>query len=229
MRPLAIALLTYSLAMPTTAQEPAGPMTPARTAQTQTPQQALAQPQGRLKIGVALEGGGALGEAHIGVLKWFEEHHIPIDYLAGTSMGGLVGGMYATGKSTDELKELVESSNWDLLLGGGTPYEDLSFRRKEDARAVPNSIIIGLKNGPTLPSGLNSGHQVNLMIDRETLNYSNISSFNDLPIPFRCVSTELISGKAHVFQDGSLSDAMRATLSIPGAFAPVRQGDKIFV
>ena len=220
-----VALLALLLSCPCIAQEaPPAPPQPA-------PSRAEVQPSPakRLKIGVALEGGGALGEAHIGVLKWFEEHHIPIDYLAGTSMGGLVGGMYATGKSADELKELVESSNWDLLLGGGTPYEDLSFRRKEDARAVPNSIIIGLKNGPTLPSGLNSGHQVNLMIDRETLNYSNISSFNDLPIPFRCVSTELISGKAHVFQDGSLSDAMRATLSIPGAFAPVRQGDKIFV
>src|SRR5215469_2372663 len=229
MRPLAIALLTYSLAMPTTAQEPAGPMTPARTAQTQTPQQALAQPQGRLKIGLALEGGGALGEAHIGVLKWFEEHHIPIDYLAGTSMGGLVGGMYATGKSADDLRSLVETANWPLLLGGATPYTDLSFRRKEDERAVPNSITIGLKNGASLPPGLNSGHQINLMIDRETINYSNIASFDELPIPFRCVSTELISGKPYVFQSGSLSDAMRATVSIPGVFAPVREDNKIFV
>src|SRR5215469_7408155 len=229
MRPLAIALLTYSLAMPTTAQEPAGPMTPARTAQTQTPQQALAQPQGRLKIGVALEGGGALGEAHIGVLKWFEEHHIPIDYLAGTSMGGLVGGMYATGKSADELRNIVKNADWPTLLGGGTPYQDLSFRRKEDARAVPNSVTIGLKHGATFPQGLNTGHQINLLIDHETLDYSNISSFDELPIPFRCVSTELVSGKPYVFENGSLSDAMRATISIPGVFAPVRQGDKIFV
>src|SRR5215469_16017495 len=145
MRPLSIALLTCSLAMPSAAQEPVGPMTPASSAQTQTLQQAPAQPQGRLKIGVALEGGGALGEAHIGVLKWFEEHHIPIDYLAGTSMGGLVGGMYATGKSADELRHLVETAEWPLLLGGATPYSDLSFRRKEDARAVPNAIYIGLK------------------------------------------------------------------------------------
>jgi len=183
----------------------------------------------RPKIGLALEGGGALGEAHIGVLKWFEEHHIPIDYLAGTSMGGLVGGMYATGKSADDLRRLVESADWDLLLGGATPYEDLSFRRKEDKRAIPNSITIGLKNGLSLPPGLNTGHQISLLIDRETLDYSNISSFDDLPIPFRCVSTELVSGKSHVFQDGSLSEAMRATISIPGVFAPVRQGNKVFV
>jgi NTE family protein len=182
-----------------------------------------------LRIGVALEGGGALGEAHIGVLKWFEEHHIPIDYLSGTSMGGLVGGLYSTGKSADDLRAIVETAGWPLLLDGGTPYQDLIFRRKEDARDVPNSIQIGLKHGATLPPGLNSGQQINLLIDRETIAYSSLPSFDDLPIPFRCVSTELISGKAYVFQDGSLSDALRATISIPGLFAPVRRGDKIFV
>jgi NTE family protein len=109
------------------------------------------------KIGVALEGGGALGEAHIGVLKWFEEHHIPIDYLAGTSMGGLVGGLYSTGQSADDLEGIVKHANWPLLLGGGTLYEDLTFRRKEDAREIPNAIQIGLKHGATLPPGLNSG------------------------------------------------------------------------
>jgi len=185
--------------------------------------------KGRPTIGVALEGGGALGQAHIGVLKWFEEHHIPVDYLAGTSMGGLVGGFYATGKSAEELRAIVKDADWTLLLGGETPYPDLSFRRKEDARDIPNTIQIGLKNGASLPPGLNSGHQVNLLIDRETLPYSTIQSFDDLPIPFRCVSTELVSGKPYVFQKGLLSDAMRATISIPGAFAPVRRGNEIFV
>ena len=183
----------------------------------------------RPRIGVALEGGGALGLAHIGVLKWFEEHHIPVDYIAGTSMGGLVGGLYATGKSADDLKSIVQDADWPLLLAGGTPYQDLSFRRKEDARDVPNTLRIGLKNGPTLPPGLNTGHQINLLIDRETLPYSEVLSFNDLPIPFRCVSTELVSGKPFIFQDGSLSDALRSTISIPGVFAPVRHGDQIFV
>ena len=186
-------------------------------------------PKGRLTVGVALEGGGALGQAHIGVLKYFEEHHIPIDYLAGTSMGGLVGGLYATGKSSEQLTQLVKTADWDLLLGGETPYEDLSFRRKEDARDIPNSIEIGLKHGPTLPPGLNTGQQVTLLIDRETLPYSSIKSFDDLPIPFRCVSTELVSGTAYVFKSGSLSDAMRATMSIPGVFAPVRRDNQIFV
>jgi NTE family protein len=183
----------------------------------------------RPRIGLALEGGGALGEAHVGVLKWFEEHHIPIDYLAGTSMGGLVGGMYATGMSAEDIRKMLLNVDWPLLLSGGTPYEQLSFRRKEDARAVPNSIVIGLKNGVSLPPGLNTGHQINMLIARETINYSNVASFDELPIPFRCVSTELVSGKAYVFNSGPLSEAMRATMSIPGAFAPVRDGEKIFV
>lgn len=94
---------------------------------------------------------------------------------------------------------------------------------------MPNSIKIGLKHGSRLPPGLNTGEQISLLIDPETLNYSTVPSFDDLPIPFRCVSTELVSGKPYVFEQGSLSEAMRATMSIPGVFDPVRQGDKIFV
>ncbi|MGA8730388.1 MAG: patatin-like phospholipase family protein [Terracidiphilus sp.] len=183
----------------------------------------------RLTIGVALEGGGALGLAHIGVLRWFEQHHIPIDYLSGNSMGALVGGMYATGMSPDGLEALVKQMDWPLVIGGETPYEDLSFRRKEDARAVQNSLVIGFKHGATLPSGLSSGHQISLLIDRETMAYSTVKSFDDLPIPFRCVSTDLISGKAHVFSSGPIGRAMRASMSLPSIFAPVREGDHVFV
>jgi NTE family protein len=183
----------------------------------------------RLTIGVALEGGGALGLAHIGVLRWFEQHHIPIDYISGNSMGGLVGGMYATGKSPDELERLVKTIDWPLVIGGATPYEDLSFRRKEDARAIQNDLAIGFKHGASLPSGLSAGHQISLLIDRETLAYSSVKSFDDLPIPFRCVSTELISGKAHVFDTGPIGLAMRSTMSLPAIFAPVRDGDRLYV
>jgi len=225
MRPTATLFLASLFALACFAQKNAAPP----QAPTQTTEAATPQTKSRPSVGVALEGGGALGQAHVGVLKWFEEHHIPVDYIAGTSMGGLVGGLYATGKSSDQLREVLLGADWPLLLGGGTPYEELSFRRKEDAREIPNSLQIGLKHGPTLPPGLNTGQQVNLLIDRETLPYSTLKSFNDLPIPFRCVSTELVSGKEHVFQNGLLSDAMRATMSIPGVFAPVREGDKIFV
>ena len=183
----------------------------------------------RPKIGVALEGGGALGLAHIGVLQWFEDQHIPIDYLAGTSMGGLVGGLYATGKSPRELQELVNQQKWDIIIGGETPYEDLSYRRKEDLRAIQNSIKLGLKRGLSTPSGLNSGSEITLLIDRETLAYPSLDTFDSLPIAFRCVATDLISGKEVVFSSGSLQQALRATMSIPGVFSPVRDGDKIYV
>jgi len=188
-----------------------------------------AQVPRRPTVGVALEGGGALGLAHIGVLRWFEQHHIPIDYLSGNSMGALVGGLYATGKSPDELERLVKQMDWPLVLGGETPYEDLSFRRKEDARAVQNDLAIGFKHGPSLPSGLGAGHQINMVIDRETLAYSSVKSFDDLPIPFRCVSTELISGKAHVFSTGPIGFAMRSSMSLPLIFSPVRDGDRVYV
>jgi NTE family protein len=183
----------------------------------------------RPKIGLALEGGGALGLAHIGVLKWFEEHHIPVDYVAGTSMGGLVGGFYATGMNPDELETLIDGMDWRKILSDRTPYEDLAFRRKEDQRAYPNSLIFGLRDGLSLPAGLNAGHQIGLQIDRVTLPYDQVPSFDALPVPFRCVATDLVSGKPHVFQDGSLAVALRATMSIPGAFSPVHDGKAVYV
>jgi NTE family protein len=194
-----------------------------------TPAQQDATARPRPKIGLALEGGGAMGLAHIGVLKWFEEHHIPVDYVAGTSMGGLVGGFYATGMTPDELKTLIDGMDWRKILGDRTSYEDLAFRRKEDQRAYPNSLIFGLRKGLTLPAGLNAGHQIGLIIDRVTLPYDQVPSFDSLPTPFRCVATDLVSGKSHVFQDGSLAVALRATMSIPGAFSPVHDGKAVYV
>src|ERR1700748_3504955 len=93
---------------------------------------------GRPKLGIVLEGGGALGLAHVGVLQWLEEHRIPVSYVAGTSMGGLVGGIYSTGAHPDEVKELVKSIQWDDVIRGDIPFKDLSFRRKQDAREVPS-------------------------------------------------------------------------------------------
>ncbi len=182
----------------------------------------------RPKIGVALEGGGALGLGHVGVLEWFEANHIPIDYIAGTSMGGLVGGLYATGKSPAEIRTLMRNVNWDDVLRGQIPYQDLSFRRKEDSRAYPNYVEMGLKHGLQPPGGLNSGQQVKYILDRAALPYAGLKSFDDLPIPFRCVATEMKSGTSHVFKDGSLPDALRSTMSLPGIFMPVMADGKIY-
>jgi NTE family protein len=186
------------------------------------------EPRPRPKIGVALEGGGAFGLAHIGVLEWFEAHHIPVDYIAGTSMGALIGGLYAAGKSPAELRTLTQALDWDLVLGGTTPYRNLTFRRREDLRAYPNAFLIGLRRGVRIPPGLNAGQQITLLMDRETLAYSEIKSFDELPIPFRCVATELVSGKPRVFSDGPLPEALRATMSIPGFFTPIRVGEHIY-
>src|SRR6267378_6492057 len=182
----------------------------------------------RPKLGLVLEGGGALGLAHIGVITWMEEHRIPVSYVAGTSMGGLVGGFYATGRSPAEVRQLINGIEWDQVLSGDTPFQDLSYRRKQDAREVPGQLEFGLRGGLKFPSGFNTGQQVNLVLDEVALPYSEIPSFNDLPIPFACVASDLVSGKPHVFRDGSLALAMRSTMSLPGIFTPVRSGKHLY-
>jgi NTE family protein len=180
------------------------------------------------KIGLVLQGGGALGLAHVGVITWLEENHIPVAYIAGTSMGGLVGGVYATGHNAAEMRQIVNSINWDEVLSPFTPFEDLSFRRKEDARDYPNSLEFGIHKGIQFPGGLNSGQQVVLVLDKIAAPYSEIKSFNDLPTPFACVATDLVTNRPKVFRSGSLALALRSTMSLPGIFTPVRTSDAIY-
>ncbi len=183
----------------------------------------------RPRIGLVLEGGGALGLAHVGVIQWLEENRIPVDVIAGTSMGGLVGGIYATGESPEQIRKLIRAIQWNEVLRGVTPYKNLSFRRKEDRREYPNAFEFGLKHGAQFPSGFNSGQHVGLILDRVGLPYSEMRSFDDLPIPFRCVATDLVEQKAYVFDHGSLALALRATMSLPAFFSPVREGDHVLV
>ena len=168
-----------------------------------------------------LEGGGALGFAHLGAIEYLEQHHIPIDFVAGTSMGGLIGGLYASGDSPAQIRQLVSQINWDHVLSGDIPFPDVSYRRKQDQIAYPNRLEFGLRHGLTLPSGLNSGQSVGLILDQAVLPTYNVSNFDQLPIPFRCVATDLTTGDKKVFDSGSLAQALRATMSIPGVFAPV--------
>jgi NTE family protein len=176
-----------------------------------------------------LEGGSALGLAHIGVITWLEEHHIPVSYVAGTSMGGLVGGLYATGNSPAEMNSLVSHIDWSRVLRSDVPFEQLAYRRKEDERDYPNDLEFGLKHGVSFPEGLSSGYAVGLILDRIALPYSQVDSFNQFPIPFACVGTDLVSGKQHVFRDGSLAMALRSTMSLPAVFSPIRTDQSIFV
>ena len=178
---------------------------------------------------MVLEGGGALGFAHIGVIQWLEEHRIPVSYIAGTSMGGLVGGAYATGRNATEVRDLVKGINWNEVIGGQVPFEDLTFRRKQDAHDYPSTLEFGLHKGLQFPSGFNSGQQVSLILDRISLRYSQIKSFSELPIPFACVATDLVTRSSHVFRSGPLDLALRSTMSLPGIFTPVHSGDHIYV
>jgi NTE family protein len=176
----------------------------------------------RPQIGLALSGGGALGLVEIGVIQWMEENHIPVDRIAGTSMGGIIGAMYATGMTAAEIKAFAEKINWEVVLQPDPVYSQLSFRRKQDRRNLLINAHLGLKHGLTGPNGLNPGQGVGLLLDRIAFPESGISNFDDLPIPFRCVATDMQSGETVVLRDGPLAQAVRASMAIPGVFTPVQ-------
>ena len=183
----------------------------------------------RPRIALVLSGGGARGFAHIGVIEWLEEHRIPTDVITGTSMGGLMAGMYASGMTPAEMHHFISAVDWDKSLLPEPNYDELAFRRKEDRRAYQLGIALGLKHGLSGPAGFNPGHGVGLLFDRATYEYSAMKTFDDLPIPFRCVATDLLTGDAVILQSGSLSEALRATMAVPGVFTPVELDDKILV
>jgi NTE family protein len=182
----------------------------------------------RRTVGVAFGGGSAKGFAHIGVIRWFEEHHIPIDFVAGTSMGGLVGGAYAAGMSSAELAALARHTDWNEMFGGSS-YRYKSIRRKNDARDYPSRLEFHLRRGFALPSALNNGLQVDLLLSHIGAVHAGLPSFDSLPTPFRSVAVDLYTAKTVVFDSGSLPRAMRATMSLPGIFPPVEVGDYLLV
>ncbi len=181
----------------------------------------------RPTVGLVLSGGGARGFAHIGVLKVLETNHVPVDYIAGTSMGGLIGAMYAMGKTPAEMETLVAALEWGPLLRPQTAADELSFRRKQDRLNIPAPLILtGKGTKLKLPNALNSGHAIGLLLDRLTLRYAPATNFDDLPIPFQTVGTDMLEGEAVTLKSGSLSRSLRATMSIPGIFAPVEVDGK---
>jgi NTE family protein len=184
----------------------------------------MAQPPGpahRQRIGLALSGGGALGLAEIGVIQWMEENHIPVDRIAGTSMGSIIGAMYATGMSPADMQKFVEKIDWDEALRPEPGYTQLSYRRKQDRRNFLINAPLGLRHGLNGPNGFNSGQGVGLLLDRIAFAESGAARFDDLPIPFRCVATDMLSGEGVVLSDGPLAQAVRASMAIPGVFTPV--------
>lgn len=188
-----------------------------------------AQADQRPRIGLVLGGGSARGLAHIGVLHWLEENRIPVDLVVGASMGGLVGGIYATGWTPDEIQALLENLDWDELLRASPPYRHLTYRRKEDASAYTTRFELGWRNGLAPPAGLNAGHFIGLLLDRLAIPYHDLKDFDELPIPFRCVATDLEKGEPVVFDQGPFNVALRATMAIPGVFSPVEHEGRLLV
>ena len=181
----------------------------------------------RPKIGLVLGGGGARGAAHIGVLKELERQRVPIDAIAGTSMGAIVGGLYAIGMSPDELEELVTTLDWVASMSDTPSREHLSFRRKLDDESFPISAELGMsKEGLELPMGAVKGQSLSLLLRELTIDVSHIDDFDDLPIPFRAVATSIETGDAHVLGEGDLAKAIRASMAV---FAPAEIDGHLFV
>lgn len=182
----------------------------------------------RPRVGLALGGGSAKGIAHVGVFRWLEEHHVPVDAIAGSSSGAFIGGAYATGMSAADIQEMLRGTDWDLVLRPDIPYPLRSFRRKEDDREYSIKVEAGFRHGFRLQSGLNPGHHIGLLLSRMALPYSTIESFDDLPIRFRCVATDLQKGGIVVLDRGPLGPALRAAMALPASFDPVRWRGRLF-
>jgi NTE family protein len=177
---------------------------------------------GRPKIGLALSGGGARGAAHIGVLRVLEEMRVPVDYVAGTSMGSIVGGFYAAGMSPDKLEEVLLGIDWELAFSDKPRREDLSFRRKQDGDDYPISLQLGWRDRKLrMPKGLIQGQNLNAILTSLTLPVALVDDFDDFSIPYRAVAADIVTGEKVVIGSGNLATAMRASMSIPGIFAPV--------
>jgi NTE family protein len=186
--------------------------------------------EARPVIGLALEGGGALGLAHIGVLKWLEENHVPVDRIAGTSMGALVGGLYASGHTPAEIARLAAGADFNDVFALSVSYTDLDFRRRQDAERLPGAIQFGLKGGPSIRNSVLEGRGLNTFLETNFNGYNREDlSYDTLPIPFRCVATDLNAMEPVVFDRGSLPQAIRASIAIPAVFAPVKYHDHYLV
>lgn len=182
------------------------------------------------RIGLVLGGGGARGAAHIGVLKVLERERIPIHAIAGTSVGAIVGGLYAAGYSPDEIEQAIVSIDWADIFHDGSPRVDMPMRQKETDLGIVANLEFGIADGKlTFPTTLVRGQKLGLWMRRMFLGRGNVEHFDDLPIPFRSVATDIGEVRPVVFQSGDLALAVRASMAVPGAFAPVKHDGKILV
>lgn len=176
----------------------------------------------RPRIGLALGGGGARGLSHIGVIRVLEELRVPVDYVAGTSMGSIVGGLYATGMDSTELEASVQAVDWKTIFDDDTARPDRTFRRKRDDNLELYGPRFGVgEESSLLPSGAVSGQKITLFFQEQVSQRVQDRHFDDLPIPYRAIAADIINGEAVVMDEGDLALAMRSSMSIPGLFAPV--------
>ncbi len=188
----------------------------------------LANLEDSLKIGLALSGGGARGLAHIGVLRELEKHGLKIDYIAGSSMGSIIGGLYAMGYSADQLVELEKSLNWDRLFNENVKRSSRSMHERLLNESFQVSLPID-QQGIHLPEGLITGQNIHNLLSRLCWPYHEVSNFSNLPIPFAATATNLANGDLVVLDHGYLPDALRASMGIPTIFTPYRIDDKILI
>ena len=193
----------------------------------------------RPKVGLVLSGGGAKGAAHIGVLKYLEENGIPIDFIAGTSMGSIVGGLYALGYSSNEILDLISNVDWNRLISNEVDRRKISFNQKEEKGTHLLNIPFSLKSKNkedlrartfknSLPKGIVSGDNLINLFNSLSVGYSDSLSFKEFPIPFICIATNMMNGEADVLDKGVFTKSLRASMAIPILFDPIRIGKSLY-
>ena len=177
-----------------------------------------------------LGGGGARGSAHVGVLRVLEEMRIPIAYITGNSMGAIVGGLYASGFTPDEIERELKAIDWDDTFADAPPRPDRSFRRKRDDDLYLIGARVGYRDGALhFPLAFIQGQKFDLHLNRLTEHVANVHDFDRLPIPFRAVATDIETGRQVVLRSGNLAKAIRASMAVPGGFAPVEIDGRLLV
>ena len=183
----------------------------------------------RPTVALVLSGGGAKGAAHVGVIEVLEALRVPVDMVVGTSMGAIIGGMYAAGYSPEDMARLLEETDWRSIFSDRPALPEQSFRRKQ-AQEEFGYVEVGLgADGFELPSGFITGQRLGFRLKSVLLHTVGIDDFDELHVPFRAVAADLRTGEAVVLEDGSLVDAMRASMSVPGVFAPIEIEDRVLV
>ncbi|WP_342129293.1 patatin-like phospholipase family protein [Hydrogenophaga sp. OTU3427] len=212
-------LLGLLATLPALAQTPAPPPAPTFTPAADTP---------RPRVALVLSGGGARGFAHVGVLKALEAARVPVDLVVGTSMGAIIGGLYAAGLNPDELERELLAVEWSAIFNTREPRQMLSQRRKEEDFEFSPVLQLGFRDGEfRLPTGAVSSRSLEMLLRRYTLGTRQLRDFDALPTPFRAIATDMENGQAVVLERGDLAAALRASMSVPGVFAPLEVDGRI--